>query len=206
MTEIQASQQDGMNIPKTYGISVLGLHGAGQEIRSGVFDENQVRAAAGITMLMGAIALVCAYSAKEYLPIQTVTTFFFMEFVIRVRFGLQYSPLGHVVRLITHLPPQWVSAKPKRFAWTLGLVLSFAMMVITNADIRGPLPLTICLVCLSLMWLESVLGLCLGCEIHAWLVRRGWMSKDEAFEICASGACNIDGHPSGDNRSSDSVR
>ena len=59
-----------------------------------------------------------------------------------------------------------MSAKPKRFAWTLGLVMSFAMMVITNSDIHGALPRTICLICLVLMWLESVLGLCLGCEIH----------------------------------------
>ena len=63
------------------------------------------------------------------------------------------------------------------------------MMVITNLGIRGPLPLTICLVCLTLMWLEAVLGLCLGCEVHGLLVRRGWTARDDAFEICAHGAC-----------------
>lgn len=31
-----------------------------------------------------------------------------------------------------------------------------------------------CLVCLALMWLESVLGVCLGREIREQLVRRGW--------------------------------
>jgi hypothetical protein len=41
------------------------------------------------------------------------------------------------------------------------------------------------------MWMESVLGLCLGCEIHGFLVRRGWATKDEAYEICANGACEI---------------
>jgi hypothetical protein len=86
-------------------------------------------------------------------------------------------------------PPDWVSAKPKRFAWSLGLVLSFAMMIITNSGIRGTLPLTICLICLVLMWLESVLGICLGCEIHGEMVRRGWVKKDEAYEICSHGAC-----------------
>jgi hypothetical protein len=39
------------------------------------------------------------------------------------------------------------------------------------------LPRSICLICLGLMWLESVLGLCLGCEIHGILVRRGWAAK-----------------------------
>ena len=84
-----------------------------------------------------------------------------------------------------------MSAKPKRFAWTLGLALSLAMTIITNSGVRGLLPRTICLICLTLMWMESVLGLCLGCEIHALLVRRGWATKDEAYEICANGACEI---------------
>jgi Domain of unknown function (DUF4395) len=84
-----------------------------------------------------------------------------------------------------------VSAKPKRFAWTLGLIMSAAMMVITNSDIRGALPRTICLICLALMWAEAVLGICLGCEIHGFLVRRGWATKDEAFEVCTNGACDV---------------
>ena len=88
-------------------------------------------------------------------------------------------------------PPQWVSAKPKRFAWTLGLVMSLAMTVITNSDIHGALPRTICLICLALMWLEAVLGLCLGCEIYGFLVRRGWAAKDDAFEVCPDGACDV---------------
>ena len=62
---------------------------------------------------------------------------------------------------------------------------------LTNDGIRGWLPRSICLVCLALMWLESVLGLCLGCEIHGLLVRRGWARKDEAYEICAHGACDV---------------
>jgi hypothetical protein len=82
--------------------------------------------------------------------------------------------------------------KPKRFAWSLGLVLSLAMTVITNANIRGTLPLTICLICMTLMWLEAMLGLCLGCEIYRLMVRRGWIAKDDAFEVCSNGACSTE--------------
>ena len=87
--------------------------------------------------------------------------------------------------------PDWVSAKPKRFAWSLGLAMAGAMTLITNAGIRGWLPRSICLVCLTLMWLESAVGLCLGCEIHGQLVRRGWVRQDEAYEICSHGACEV---------------
>jgi Domain of unknown function (DUF4395) len=156
------------------------------------FNETEVRAAAGLTMVVGAIAFSYAYFDKNYIPLQAVTTFFFIEFLIRVTIGLQASPVGLVSRWLTMSRPQErVSAKPKRFAWTLGLGMSFSMMVITNSGIRGYLPRTICLICLTLMWLESVMGLCVGCEIHRWLVRRGWASDDPGFEVCAGGRCQI---------------
>jgi hypothetical protein len=86
-------------------------------------------------------------------------------------------------------PVEWVSAKPKRFTWTLGLAMALAMTVITNTGIRGYLPRTICLICLTLMWLESALGLCLGCEIYGLLARRGWVTGDPEIELCADGSC-----------------
>lgn len=179
---------------RSYGEIISGLSYDGRELRAAVFNENQVRAAAGMTMVMGAVAFVYAYFAKVYVPIQVVTTVFFIEFLIRVTAGLKYSPVGGIARWMTQRqPPHWVSAKPKRFAWTLGLVMSLAMMIITNTGIRGALPLTICLTCLALMWLEAVLGLCLGCEIHGLMVRRGWAARDDAFEVCAHGACTFDG-------------
>jgi hypothetical protein len=63
------------------------------------------------------------------------------------------------------------------------------MAIITNGGVRGMLARTICLVCLTLMWMESVLVLCLGCKIHGLLVRRGWAAADPAFGICAHGEC-----------------
>jgi hypothetical protein len=76
-------------------------------------------------------------------------------------------------------------------AWTLGLVMATAMALITNLGIRGALPLTVCAICMALMWLETALGLCLGCEIYRLLVRRGWIQVDDAFEVCTHGACRV---------------
>lgn len=187
---------------KDYGQFIDGLSHNGRPVHAAVFNENEVRAAAGLTMALGAAAFVYAFFAKAYLPIQVVTTIFFFEFLVRVTFGLRYSPMGMLAHWMTQRqPPQWVSAKPKRFAWTLGLIMSLAMTIITISGIRGPLPLTICLLCLTLMWLEAVLGLCLGCEIHRLLVRRGWIVKDDAFEICAHGACSVESSsPVGESR------
>ena len=175
-----------------YGQRISGLTVDGKEVRAGVFNENQVRAAAGLTMVIGAVAFSYAYFTHLYIPLQAVASFFFIEFLIRVTVGIQYSPTGVVAHAITRRnPPQWVSAKPKRFAWTLALGLGLAMTIITNSGIRGYLPRTICLICLTLMWMETALGLCLGCEIHGLLVRRGWATRDLAFEACANGACDV---------------
>jgi hypothetical protein len=159
-------------------------------VNAAVVNENEVRAAAGLTMVIGAVAFSYAYFAKQYIPLQAAASLFFVEFLVRVTAGLRYSPVGVVSRAITlGRPPEWVSAKPKRFAWTLGLAMALAMTVITNSGVRGYLPRTMCLICLTLMWMESALGLCLGCKIYGALIRRGWTSSDPAIEVCADGSC-----------------
>ena len=174
----------------TYGQRIPGLTIDGHEVRAGVFNENEVRAAAGLTMVIGAVAFVLALTQQVYVPLQLVTIFFFIEFTIRVTLGLQYSPMGVLSRvLVRRLDPEWVSARPKRFAWSIGVGLSFAMVIITNTGIRGALPATLCSICLTLMWMESALGLCAGCELYAFLRRRGWIAKDEQIEVCAGGVC-----------------
>jgi hypothetical protein len=159
--------------------------------RAAVVDENEVRAAAGLTMAIGAVAFGYAYFTQRYAPLQVVTSFLFAEFLLRVTIGLRSSPVGLLARAMTSMRrPEWVPARPKRFAWTLGLGMTSAMTVITNSGIRGPLPRTICLICLTLMWMESALGLCLGCVIHGALVRRGWAASDPRVEMCAGGVCD----------------
>ena len=164
--------------------------------RAAVVNENEVRAAAGLTMAIGAVAFAYAYFAKQYIPLQATASLFFAEFLIRVTAGLRYSPVGVLARAITlGRAPEWVSAKPKRFAWTLGLAMALAMTVITNSGIRGPLPRTMCLICLTLMWMESALGLCLGCKIYGLLLRSGWIGTDPDIEVCADGSCAREPEP-----------
>jgi hypothetical protein len=179
-----------MELTTSQRISGRATNGTG--VRAAVFNEHEVRAAAGLTMVLGAVAFSYAYFDQYYLLLRIVTAVLFVEFLARVTVGLRYSPMGAVARALTLAqPPEWVSAKPKRFAWTLGLAMSASMVVLTNIGVRGLLPRTICLTCLSLMWMESVLGLCLGCKIYALLVRRGWAAEDPAVEVCAQGECRL---------------
>jgi hypothetical protein len=163
-------------------------------LRPAVFNENEVRAAAGLTMVTGAVAFGYAYFDKQYVPLQIVASLFFIEFLMRVTVGLRYSPFGLVAHaMTTGRPPEWVSARPKRFAWSLGLAMALAMTVITNSGIRGYLPRTMCLICLTLMWTESALGLCLGCKIHGLLARRRWTTRHPGIEVCVD--CAVESSP-----------
>lgn len=175
-----------------FGQRVAGLVVNGRALRAPVFNEVEVRAAAGLTMVIGAVAFSYAYFEHEYVPLKVVTSFFFTDFAIRVTAGLQYSPTGLLSRAMTRMrPPEWVSAKPKRFAWTLGMMIAGAMTGITNVNIHGWLPRSLCLLCLTLMWMESVLGFCLGCKIYALMVARGLRGRDDEIELCAGGVCEV---------------
>lgn len=176
----------------SYGQVISGLSHNGQPVQAAVFDDNQVRAAAGMALVLAAVAIVYGRFEQNYLPMQAISTFLFVEFLIRVTVGIQYSPLGVLAGwMVQRKGPDWASAKPKRFAWTLNLMMSAMLMVLTNAGITGALPLAIGVVYLVLLWLESVLGICVGCEIHGVMVKQGWVQKDPAFEICANGACEV---------------
>jgi hypothetical protein len=62
----------------------------------------------------------------------------------------------------------------------------FANDVLAGRIAGGRQPVgSICLALITLMWMESVLALCLGGEIHALLARRGWARSDEAYQACA---------------------
>ena len=69
--------------------------------------------------------------------------------------------------------------------------MALAMAIITSSGVRGYLLRMIGLIFLTLLWMETALGLCLGCEIHGLLVRRGWAAADPGFEVCANGACDV---------------
>ena len=112
--------------------------------------------------------------------------------MLRTTLGIRYSPAGVLARQLTRgQAPEWVSAKPKRFAWTIGGAMAFAMIVMTSVGIRGTMPMTMCVICMMLMWMECALGVCLGCKTYAWLVRHGYKTRDAEIEVCAGGVCAL---------------
>ena len=66
----------------TYGQRISGLTVDGRELHAPVFNENEVRAAAGMTMVVGAVAFAFAYFDQQYVPLQVAASLFFVDFLV----------------------------------------------------------------------------------------------------------------------------
>jgi len=115
------------------------------------------------------------------------------------RFGARLSPTILLASLLAkNSPPVWKPLLPKRFAWSIGASLISICLVFFNPDTFAQwlntawgselLPTTenympantgttLVWVCLSFMWLEAVLGFCVGCQLHALLVWVGLLKE-----------------------------
>jgi hypothetical protein len=56
-------------------------------------------------------------------------------------------------------------------------------LIVLN-DIKGPINLFTCLLCLTLLFFEAAFGICLGCKIHK-------IFNKNSIEDCPSGKCEV---------------
>lgn len=90
--------------------------------------------------------------------------------------------------------PVWKPLVPKRYAWGIGASLISVCLAFFNPEILAQwinqlfskellpttenyipfwIPINFVFICLGFMWLEAVLGFCVGCKVHALLVKVG---------------------------------
>ena len=110
-----------------------------------------------------------------------------LGFVLRVAGGPRYSPFG---RLSVHLlaprvssEPKMVAGAPKRFAQTIGLVMSslaFGLFLAGFATAGVGVLWVLVVAALA----EAALGFCIGCWIYGQLQRAGIVSEDSCVD-CA---------------------
>jgi hypothetical protein len=149
-----------------------------------VLNEREIRAAAGIMFLVMFISLVFILFKKDFLLVKYVLVVFFSDFIIRVLINPRFSPTMIIGRLIVSgQVPEYVGAAQKRFAWTIGLVLSsvmFFLLIVVNA--YSIFTGVTCLVCLTFLFFETAFGICLGCLFYN-LVHKN-KTHDCAGQIC----------------------
>lgn len=120
-------------------------------------------------------------------------------------FTARFSPTILIASLLARgHAPVWKPLTPKRFAWSIGASFIAVCLVFFNPEVFAGwvntvamhellpttqnylpkwLPLALVWVCLGFMWMETVLGFCVGCKVHSLLVKLGVMKEE-----CA--ACN----------------
>jgi hypothetical protein len=71
---------------------------------------------------------------------------------------------------------------PDVFASWVNAVVHQEWLPTTQNYMPRWIPLVLVWVCLGFMWMETVLGFCVGCQVHSLLVKLGWL-QDEC-EAC----------------------
>lgn len=133
-----------------------------------VFDERAVRASAGILFLLGFFGWMTALYTGNFQPLRAFGALFLIEMLIRLTVNHRFAPAMALGSLIVRWQrPEWVSATQKRFAWTLGFGIAFVgCLGFGWLGFPGIWMLVLCGVCLSFLFLEAAMGICVGCELQ----------------------------------------
>ncbi len=158
-----------------------------------VLNEREARAGAGILFLFAFLSFVNCIVTKNILITQLFIEIFLLEFVIRVLINPKYAPsllLGRF--MVKNQIPEYVGARQKKFAWSIGLMLAIFLlglstifpskMPIGQESLHNALIGLSCITCLILLYFEAVFGICLGCKLY------NLFHKEEA-QYCAGGTC-----------------
>ena len=136
-----------------------------------VLNEREARAGAGILFVFALLSFLYAYNNMDFRYTQIFVTFFMLDFLIRVLLNPAYAPSLVAGRFfVSTQTPEYVGAAQKRFAWSIGLILSIVMFtLIVILEIMTPIKIWICIACLILLFSETAFGICIGCVLYNWL-------------------------------------
>jgi len=176
-----------------YGKTIENLEIDGRPAPYPVINERAVRAASGIMFLIGISAFFVVFLTQNYMVLNVVVILFWLDFFKKAVFQPHISifyQLGNW--LVKNQQPEYVGVIQKRFAWSIGLVLASIMLLGPVAfSIRGALPFIICSLCLFFMWMETALGICVGCKIYKVLLDKKVLKEPEHRPVCPGGVCSI---------------
>ncbi|MFM7025876.1 MAG: DUF4395 domain-containing protein [Limnohabitans sp.] len=151
-----------------------------------VLNEREARGAAGIMFLFALIAFMNAWFKGDFSPTKLTIVAFFIDFFIRVVVNPRYSPTLIMARwMVNKQTVEYVGAPQKRFAWGIGLGLATLMMyLLVLNEVRGPINMVTCLICLMLLFFETAFGVCIGCKLYQ-------LFNKEKAQLCPGNVCEV---------------
>jgi len=149
-----------------------------------VINEREARAGAGILLLPAMVSFLISFLTHDFTFTKIFVTLFMVDFFIRIFINPKFAPsliLGRIA--IQNQTPEYVGAPQKKFAWSIGFVLSVVMFfMIVIFEIMTPLKIIICLLCIALLFSETAFGICLGCIIYH-------KSQKNTLKYCPGNIC-----------------
>lgn len=151
-----------------------------------VLNEREARGAAGMMFFFALVAFMNAWFKGDFAPTKLTIVAFFIDFFIRVVVNPRYAPSLIVARwMVQNQTVEYVGAPQKRFAWAIGLGLATLMMyLVVFNNVRGPINIIVCAICLLLLFFETAFGICVGCKIY------NLFNKDKA-QLCPGNVCEV---------------
>ena len=110
---------------------------------------------------------------------QGLLWFVVYEMIVATLFGMTLSPLGWLAVLLTwNQVPEWTAARPKRMAWSIGVVFSVLCQLALTWGVFMSIALYVLFLCVLFMFLEAAIGFCTGCWLYG-LLPASWTSAPE---------------------------
>lgn len=151
-----------------------------------VLNEREARAGAGILFMFAMISFLNAYLTHHFTFTKIFVTVFMIDFFIRIFINPKFAPsliLGRI--FIQHQSPEYVGAPQKRFAWSIGFILSVIMFfIIVIFEYMTPVKIAICVLCLVFLFSESAFGICIGCKVYHLVYKK-------SPHYCPGNVCEI---------------
>lgn len=148
-----------------------------------VVDERVMRAGAGILFVLGFAAYLTALLTGFLLPLRGFGMLFVVDLFVRLFVGSRFAPSLVLGRLaVRRQRPEWVGASQKTFAWSLGLGMALLACFAMGWLGWTAVALALCGMCLTLLFLESAFGICVGCALQSRFGRT-------PPQLCPGGSC-----------------
>ena len=138
-------------------------------------DEHAVRMRAGLLNVITWVAIMNIFHMRDPDLVNVIFGIVAWEFLSSMIFGLTpFSPLGWIGTLLAVLvqpAPLWKPARPKRFAWLIGLILGTTCFILVQFRVElgsayRPAVTAVALTCNLATWLEGNGGFCVGCFLY----------------------------------------
>ncbi len=156
-----------------------------------------MRGSAGVMMLVGIFAIVNGFVLRNYEVLPYLSAMLIVNFLIGLVINPKYAPSVLIAKgFIEDQSPLYIGAIQKQFAWSLGLVLTTVIFILSLFLLQDPSYFNsvciLCVICFLFLYLETAFGVCVGCSLYHYSLKIGLLKEPKERPNCMGDACSLD--------------